>query len=115
MIIAMQLFARTLIGLITGSSNETILQNGSNYLRFCTLFFVPLLEIQVLRNSLQSMGSKVIPIISSVIELIGKILFTLFLIPRFGYNAVIACEPLIWVVMAAQLLYSFYHDPYISQ
>ena len=115
MIIAMQLFARTLIGLITGSSNETILQNGSNYLRFCTLFFVPLLEIQVLRNSLQSMGSKVIPIISSVIELIGKILFTLFLIPRFGYSAVIACEPLIWVVMAAQLLYSFYHDPYISQ
>lgn len=110
----MQLFARTLIGLISGSGNETILQNGANYLRFCTFFFVPLLEIQVLRNSLQSMGSRIIPIISSVIELFGKILFTIFLIPRFGYSAVIACEPLIWIVMATQLIYSFYHDPYIK-
>ena len=114
MIISMQFFARTLVGLISGSGNETILQNGANYLRFCTFFFVPLLEIQVLRNSLQSMGSRIIPIISSVIELFGKILFTIFLIPRFGYSAVIACEPLIWIVMATQLIYSFYHDPYIK-
>ena len=95
MIISMQLFARTLIGLISGSANETLLRNGSDYLRFCAFFFMPLLEIQVLRNSLQSMGSKIIPIFSSVIELVGKILFTLFLIPRFDYSAVIACEPLI--------------------
>ena len=52
--------------------------------------------------------------ISSGIELAGKILFTIVLIPKFGYNAVIACEPLIWVVMAAQLLYAFYNDPYIK-
>ena len=77
-------------------------------------FFVPLLEIQILRNSLQSLGSKIIPMISSGIELAGKILFTIVLIPRFGYNAVIACEPLIWVVMAAQLIYAFYNDPYIK-
>lgn len=59
------------------------------------------------------MGSRIIPIISSVIELVGKIFFTIALIPRFGYNAVIVCEPLIWIVMAAQLLYAFYHDPFI--
>lgn len=52
--------------------------------------------------------------ISSGIELAGKILFTLVFIPKFGYNAVIACEPIIWVVMAAQLLYAFYSDPYIT-
>ncbi len=113
MVISMQVFARSLVSLISGSDDEIILRNGSDYLRFCTFFFVPLLEIQILRNSLQSLGSKVIPIISSVIELTGKIFFTIVLIPRFGYNAVIACEPLIWVVMALQLLYAFYHDPYI--
>ena len=114
MIVSMMLFARPLVALISGSDNEIILRNGTNYLRFCTFFFVPLLEIQILRNALQSLGSKVIPMISSCIELAGKIFFTLVLIPRFGYTAVIACEPLIWVVMAAQLIYAFYHDPYIS-
>ena len=114
MIISMFFFAKSLIALISGSDNPIILRNGSVYLRFCTFFFVPLLEIQILRNSLQSMGSRIIPIISSVIELVGKIFFTIALIPRFGYNAVIMCEPLIWIVMAAQLLYAFYHDPFIK-
>ena len=114
MIISMFFFAKSLIALISGSDNPIILRNGSVYLRFCTFFFVPLLEIQILRNSLQSMGSRIIPIISSVIELVGKIFFTIALIPRFGYNAVIVCEPLIWIVMAAQLLYAFYHDPFIK-
>ena len=89
MIISMFFFAKSLIALISGSDNPIILRNGSVYLRFCTFFFVPLLEIQILRNSLQSMGSRIIPIISSVIELVGKIFFTIALIPRFGYNAVI--------------------------
>lgn len=95
MTVSMMLFARSLVALISGSDNETILRNGSTYLRFCTFFFVPLLEIQILRNSLQSMGSKIVPLISSGIELVGKIFFTIVLIPTFGYNAVIVCEPLI--------------------
>ena len=114
MILAMLFFARPLVAFISGSDNPVILRNGSVYLRFCTFFFVPLMEIQILRNSLQSMGTRIIPIISSVIELIGKIIFTIAIIPRFGYNAVIVCEPLIWIVMAAQLLYAFYHDPFIK-
>ena len=114
MVICMQIFAKPLVALISGSDNETILRNGTAYLQFCTFFFAPLLEILILRNSLQSLGSKIIPMISSGIELAGKILFTLVFIPKFGYNAVIACEPLIWVVMAVQLLYAFYNDPYIK-
>ena len=114
MVICMQIFAKPLVALISGSDNETILRNGTAYLQFCTFFFAPLMEILILRNSLQSLGSKIIPMISSGIELAGKILFTLVFIPKFGYNAVIACEPLIWVVMAVQLLYAFYNDPYIK-
>ena len=44
----------------------------------------------------------------------GKILFMLLLIPRFGYDAVILCEPVIWCFMCAQLLWSYWHDPYIK-
>ena len=66
------------------------------------------------RYALQSLGQKVLPLFSSLIELVGKILFMLFFIPRFGYNAVILCEPVIWCFMTAQLLWSFWRDPYIK-
>ena len=49
--------------------------------------------------------------ISSIIELIGKIVFTYLLVPRFGYSAVIVCEPVIWCFMAAQLVISLYLQP----
>ena len=63
---------------------------------------------------LQGIGQKLLPLISSVIEFFGKIIFVIFLIPRFQYMAVIFCEPVIWCVMAVQLVYSFYHNPYIK-
>ena len=34
-----------------------------------------------------------------------KFLFVAALIPRFGYTAVIVCEPIIWSVMTVQLPY----------
>ena len=67
------------------------------------------------RFALQGLGSKWIPLISSCIEFVGKVLFTMILIPMFGYTAVIFCEPIIWCVMAAQLVYSFHRNPYVIE
>ncbi|MBR3348739.1 MAG: damage-inducible protein [Solobacterium sp.] len=67
------------------------------------------------RFALQGLGSKFIPMISSFIELAGKILFVWLLNPRFGYNAVVWCEPLIWVAMTIQLLYSYYNNAFIKE
>lgn len=58
------------------------------------------------RYALQSLGQKVLPLFSSVIELVGKVVFVLFFIPKFAYNAVILCEPIIWCFMAAYLCWS---------
>jgi Na+-driven multidrug efflux pump len=66
------------------------------------------------RLSLQGIGKKVVPLISSVMELIGKILFAFFLVPVLGYFGVIICEPIIWCIMFLQLFFTFYTNPYIS-
>lgn len=63
------------------------------------------------RYALQGLGEKMLPLISSVIELVGKILFVWILIPKYQYTAVIWCEPVIWCVMAVQLVYSLYRNP----
>lgn len=102
--------AKPLIRMVSGSDNETVLRNGSLYLKVVAPNYAVLGILLETRNALQGIGKKIVPLISSTIELVMKILFVIFLIPRFAFLAVIACEPVIWVVMTAQLLYSFWTD-----
>ena len=91
-----------------------VLENGARYLRWTAPFYSVLGVLLATRYALQSLGQKILPLFSSVIELIGKIIFMLFFIPRFGYNAVILCEPVIWCFMCVQLVCSYWNDPYIK-
>lgn len=111
--IIMAFAAPSLVKLISGSSEPVVLTNGSMYLRFGAPFYSVLGILSVTRNALQGIGQKMLPIISSVIEFFGKILFVIVFIPAFKYMAVIFCEPIIWCVMTAQLVYSFYTNEYI--
>ena len=114
MTVLMSLFSGVLVRLVSGSSAPVVLENGARYLVWNAPFYSVLGVLLATRYALQSLGQKVLPLISSGIELVGKILFMLFFIPHFGYNAVILCEPVIWCFMCAQLLWSYWHDPYIK-
>ena len=100
--------------LISGSTDPELISNASLYNRISSSFYPVLAVLLVLRNSLQGLGQKITPLISSFIELFGKILFVLFIIPSTGYMGVIFCEPLIWVPMTIQLYYSYKHQPIIQ-
>ena len=107
--------AETLVRLISGSSEMVVLSNASRYLRFVAPCYVILGFLNVTRISLQAIGQKILPVLSSVIELAGKIAFAFLAIPRFGYSAVIICEPLIWCLMLLELMLSFWLNPYIRK
>lgn len=108
------LWAPVLVGWLSGSDEPELIRIASLYLRVTAPFYAVLGTLNTLRNSLQGIGKKLLPLVSSLIELVGKTVFVIALIPRFGYYAVIICEPSIWLVMTAQLLYSFYTDPFIK-
>lgn len=105
--------ARFFIHIISGSEESVILNNGSKYLKLSAPFYIVLAILINLRFALQGLGEKIVPLISSFIEFIGKILFVIFIIPHFDYTGVIFCEPIIWCFMTVQLIYSFYKNPYI--
>ena len=113
MSLLMLVSARWLVGLVSGSSEPVVLDNGAAYLIWNAPFYSVLGILLATRYALQSLGQKVLPLISSGIEFVGKILFVLFFIPRFEYMAVILCEPIIWCFMCAQLLYVYIRDPFI--
>lgn len=105
--------APTFVVWISGSNNPTIIDNASRFLYVVAPFYAVLGVLIQTRFGLQAVGSKIMPLFSSVIEFIGKVLFVYFLIPVFQYEAVIWCEPIIWCVMTAYLLVAFYTNPYI--
>ena len=107
--------APTMVHLISGSSDPTVLGNGARYLRVAIPFFFALGLVNCSRLALQALGEKILPLLSSFIELFGKIIFAMVFIPRYHYSAVIWCEPIIWCFMAAELVISLYRNPYMRK
>jgi putative MATE family efflux protein len=106
--------SRILIKLLSGSNESIIIENGSRYLMINSPFYIVLGMLFNFRLALQGIGEKIVPLISSVIEFVSKIIFAFLLVPILGYFGVIICEPIIWSFMFLQLLYSFYTNPYIK-
>lgn len=105
--------APVLVRWISGSSNPVIVNNGAKMLRIVGPFYAVLGILMQTRFALQGVGSKIMPLFSSVIELAGKIIFVWLLIPVFQYDAVVWCEPIIWCFMTAYLLFAFYRNSYV--
>ena len=108
------LFSKNMIHLMSGSNSEVVLYNGSTYLKIASPFFTILGVLFNLRYALQALGEKVIPLVSSIIEFFGKIIFVIFIVPKLGYFGVMICEPLIWIVMTGQLAWAFYGNGYMK-
>ncbi len=113
--VVMYFFADDLCRLVSGSSDYVVIHYSTLYMQVCGPFYFILGVLGQARFSLQGIGYKVTPLISSVIELLGKVIFVLFFIPVYGYMAVIFCEPVIWCFMAAQLLFCYWRNPYIRK
>ncbi len=103
--------APVMVRLLSGSSEAVVIENGALYLQVVAPCLMILALLNPTRFALQSIGNKILPVISSVIELIGKYLFVAFLIPNFQYMAVIFCEPVIWAFMDLELLWAFWANP----
>ena len=107
--------APALMQLITGSSESEIIRNGTLYLKVSVPMLVVLGVLNNTRTALQAIGSKILPIVSSVVELAGKFLFVTLLVPKFQYMAVVFCEPVIWVLMTIELLAAFWTNKKIRE
>ena len=112
-VLLMRVAAPWMVAFVSGSSEPIVLENGARYLLWNAPFYAVLGILLSTRYALQSLGNKVLPLFSSVIELVGKVVFVVLFIPKFGYDAVILCEPIIWCVMAAYLVAVYRHDPFV--
>ena len=104
-----------LVYLVTGSTNEVVILNATNYLKFDTLFYYVTAVICVLRNAMQGLGDHITPLISSSLEMVGKIVIAATLVPMLGYTGVIVAEPLVWFIMVIPLVVQIFRMPVLRE
>lgn len=107
MIVIVLLFGAPLHKLISGNSDPEFRRLGLLYMRIEVAGFPVLNILQSIRMFMQGVGRKMVPIGSSTIELIGKLLFTWILIPKLGFLGVCISEPVLWIACTIFLIYSY--------
>ena len=98
---------------VSGNDIALILDVGRQYLVISTMFYFFLGAIFVFRNTIQGMGKPLLPLLSSVTELIVRALSAVFLAAAIGYRGVMYAGPLAW--LAAGLLVIAGYLYYIRQ
>ncbi|MCR4618458.1 MAG: MATE family efflux transporter [Lachnospiraceae bacterium] len=95
-----------LIKLITAVDKKEIIDNAVRYQRFDTAFYPIAAMVTLFRNTLQGMGDHISPVISSGLELGGKVIIAITLTPILAYWGIIIAEPIVWAIMVIPLIIS---------
>lgn len=102
--VVIYLFGAQLVQLTTGTSDPEIIRNAVMSLRIHFSMFPVLGVLFCTRNTMQSMGQKIAPVLSSCIELAMKILSASVLIPQLGFLGTCITEPVTWCLMVIFLM-----------
>lgn len=109
-VIAVYTIGPFLIRMISGAETAEVIDNAIWYLKFDTPFYFVVCILLVLRNAMQGIGRKIIPMIASGIELLGKLLVAWILADRMGYFGIIISEPVTWILCTILLVVAFFAD-----
>jgi putative MATE family efflux protein len=101
-------FGEPLTRLFIEGNQTQVIEQVVLYLRVVALFFIPLGLIFIYRNTTQGLGSGLIPMLSSIQELIFRALVVLILPRYYGYVGICLSSPIAWLA-AAILLIVAYH------
>lgn len=101
------LLGGTAVQILTGTTDSNVIDNAVLSLQIHFVCFPALGVLLALRTSLQAIGRKVIPVISSSFELIVKLIVGVWMIPMFGYLCVCLTEPVIWTICMFFLVISY--------
>lgn len=104
-----------LVYMVTGSHKEAVIVNATNYLKFDTIFYYVTAVISVVRNVMQGIGDRITPLISSGLEMVGKVVIAATLVPWLGYLGVIVAEPIVWFIMVIPLVVQILRTPLLKE
>ena len=103
------LFGSRLIGLFISAADGEVLGMAVHYLRINTLFYIPLLFVNIVRLSIQGMGFTRVAMLAGMFEMLARSLVALLVVPAFGYNGACFANPAAWVLADLFLFPCYLH------
>ena len=104
-----------LVYMVTGTHKDAVIINATNYLKFDTIFYYVTAVICVVRNVMQGIGDQITPLVSSGLEMVGKVVIAFTLVPLMGYTGVIVAEPIVWFIMVIPLIVQILRTPKLKE
>jgi len=88
-------------------AEEEVISLALEYTDTTVIFFVSLLMIFTFRTGCQGLGSGAIPMISSITEVVGRVLACMALPGILGYKGICLASPVAWTLAAVVLPFAY--------
>ena len=86
-----------MVQIFVKEDNQEVIRQAKAYLNISVLFYFFLGQIFICRNALQGLGKPLIPVISSVAELLLRSFAAIVLAANFGYVGICLASPIAWI------------------
>ena len=110
--ISILFFGKIIISLFLENKDNFIINIGTSYLNISIMFYFFLGSIFIFRNTLQSMGKPLYPLISVTADLIIRSLAAIILSKSMGYQGIYYAGPLAWIAGSIIVVLGYYKNIY---
>ncbi|WP_305768549.1 MATE family efflux transporter [Candidatus Epulonipiscium viviparus] len=104
------LFSRDLLSLFLDESATEMLDNAVMVLNYVSPFYAAVGFIFIYRNTIQSMGRPLVPMVSGAMELTARIIVAYTLPSWIGFAGICLADPIAWIVGAIPLIIAYYRE-----
>lgn len=102
-------FGDKLALLFVDHTEVEIIRNVGEFLKWNSLFFIPLALVNIVRFSIQGLGFGKLAIFAGVAEMAGRSIVGFGFVPMFGFTAACLASPIAWILADAFLLPAYHY------
>ena len=108
MTLIIHFFGSSIVGIFIGRGEHHIIEIARQYLWISTLFYFFLGQIFIFRNALQGMGEAMLPLASSIAELLVRSFAAVYLAVKFSYFGIFYAGPIAWITASVILAAGYF-------
>ncbi len=102
-------FGRYFAMIFLDAGDVQCLDNAHLYLIYNSAFYIPLALVNIVRFLIQGMGFSMFAVLAGVMEMIGRTIVAVVLVPIFGFTAICLASPIAWILADAFLIPAYIH------
>lgn len=111
-VIVLYFFADDLTVLFLDSTDPLakpqVLPLAQQFLRTSSLFYIPLLYVNLLRFTIQGLGFSQLAVVAGIFEMVARAVVAICLVPLWGFTAVCFANAAAWILADVFLLPAYY-------